>query len=261
MGRLRSIRGRTAVYTAPKASAELETELLYGQFFCPLRSVDGFIEGQVVPLIKADHMPVSTGFVREKDLLATRQDASHKVNVLQASIFSTDHIKSRIKGRLPFGARLTVLSQKGSFYKIGRGQYVHSRHVTAVDEYVDDYVAAAEQHLGLPYIWGGVSSDGLDCSGLVQSALWAAGQACPRNSGDQKDGLGQSLDLYAPLQRGDLIFWPGHVGIMQDADRLLHANGFHMSTYSEPLKTAAQRIEKSTGPITAIKRLSDEVSG
>lgn len=255
MGRLRSIRGRTPVYTAPKTSAELETELLYGQFFCPVRSINGFVEGQLVPLIDADHMPLSMGFVREKDLVSSSQTASHKVSALQASIFSKDHIKSQIKGRLPFGARLTILSQKSEFYKIGRGQYVHSRHVAEIDDYVDDFVAAAEQHLGLPYIWGGVSSDGLDCSGLVQSALWAAGQACPRNSGDQKDHLGQALDLDAPLQRGDLVFWPGHVGIMQDADRLLHANGFHMSTYSEPLNAAAQRIEKSTGPIIAVKRL------
>ena len=109
--------------------------------------------------------------------------------------------------------------------------------------------------MGLPYIWGGISSDGLDCSGLVQSALWATGQGCPRNSGEQKSLLGASLNLESSLQRGDLIFWPGHVGIMQDGEHMIHANGYHMRVEAEPLKVAAQRIEKSDGPITAIKRL------
>lgn len=256
MGRLRCIRGRTPVYTAPKRSAELETELLYGQYFCPKRSINGFIEGEVVSFIEAENsLPSSQGFVREKDLASSVRAASHKVTALQASIFSQHNIKSQIKGRLPLGARLMVVSQKGDFYKIGHGQYVHSRHIAPVSDYADDFVAIAERHLGLPYIWGGVSSDGLDCSGLVQSALWAVGQACPRNSGEQKDYLGAALDMDAPLKRGDLIFWPGHVGIMQDAERLLHANAFHMCTSSEPLKKAAQRIHKSAGPIMAIRRL------
>ncbi len=263
---LRCTKGRTPVYIAPKRSAELETELIFGQCFRPLRILRGYVEGEVVPLLPQDGYPndsftqgegepMSRGFVREKDIAVNLQPASHKITALQASVFTKANIKSQIKMRLPFGARLSVLTNKDSFVKIARGQYIHSRHIAPINDYVDDFTAAAERHMGLPYIWGGVSSDGLDCSGLVQSALWAAGRACPRNSGDQEKYLGRALDRHAPLQRGDLIFWPGHVGIMQDAARLLHANAFHMCTASEPLSQAAARIKKSDGPIRSIKRL------
>ena len=156
---------------------------------------------------------------------------------------------------LPLGARLREFSTHREFIRIGRGHYIHRSHIGPIDTYETDFTAIAERHLGLPYIWGGVSSDGLDCSGLVQSALWSIGQACPRNSGEQQAALGKPIDIAAPLQRGDLIFWKGHVGIMQDSDMMVHANGYHMKTHSEPLKTAAARIKKSAGPITAIKRL------
>lgn len=255
MGLLRCTAGRAPVYIAPQDTAELETELLFGQFFCPLRILSGFVEGEVVALTGEDDDLKSKGFVREKDLAAIVQPATHKITSLQAPIFSKEDIKSQIKGRLPFGARISVIEQAKNFVKIGRLQYIHARHVAPMDDYAEDFVAIAERHIGLPYIWGGMSSDGLDCSGLVQSALWAVGQSCPRNSAAQEDHLGGVIDKHAPLQRGDLVFWPGHVGIMQDAERLIHANAYHMRTESELLTTAAQRIEKSAGPIRSIKRL------
>ena len=246
---------RTPVLISPQSSSSLETELLYGQAFLCERHEGRFIKGTVVPLCPLANGPVSKGYVRAKDLTAQEDEAAYKITALKAPVFTKKDIKSPIKMLLPFGARIVQKSSHRNFIRIGRGQYVHRNHIAPVFEYETDFVTIAERHMGLPYIWGGISSDGLDCSGLVQSALWATGRGCPRNSGEQRDGLGRVVDLDAPLQRGDLIFWPGHVGIMLDADMMIHANGFHMATTSEPLKEAAQRIEKSDGPITAIKRL------
>ena len=246
---------RTPVLLSPRASSSLETELIYGQAFLTQTQEGRFIKGTVVPLSPLVDGPVSQGYVRAKDLKVSGSEAAYKITSLKAPVFSQKNIKSPIKFLLPFGARLVVESSHRHFIRIGRGQYIHRKHIAPVEEYETDFVSVAERHIGLPYIWGGISSDGLDCSGLVQTSLWATGQGCPRNSGEQKDGLGTPIDLEAPLQRGDLVFWPGHVGIMQDAERMIHANGFHMRTQSEPLKAAAQRIEKSDGPIIAIKRL------
>lgn len=243
------------VYLAPTSNSQLESQLLYGQGFIIRKITDRFAEGDVVPFIANPSGPVSRGFVRVKDLSANEVDAADKVTSLKAPIFSRKDIKSPIKMILPFGARVQQLSSHREFIRIGRGQYIHRGHIGPIDTYVPDFVATAEHHLGLPYIWGGVSTDGLDCSGLVQSALWSAGRACPRNSGEQQVGLGAAIDIDAPKQRGDLIFWKGHVGIMQDSENMIHANGYHMKVQSEPLTKAAARIKKSAGPIIAIKRL------
>ena len=111
--------------------------------------------------------------------------------------------------------------------------------------------------MGLPYVWGGISSDGLDCSGLVLSSLRAIGQDAPRDADMMEAGLGYDMPVrQRGLKRGDLIFWKGHVGIMQSATQIIHANAFHMSVESEPLREAVQRIAASGGgPMTAIKRL------
>ncbi|MEP6343884.1 MAG: C40 family peptidase [Maricaulaceae bacterium] len=246
---------RTPVLLSPQTSSSLETELIYGQAFLTQRQEGRFIKGTVVPLCPLVGGPVSQGYVRAKDLKMSGPEALYKITSLKAPVFSKKNIKSPIKFLLPFGARLVVESSHRDFIRIGRAQYVHQKHIAPAAEHETDFVSVAERHIGLPYIWGGISSDGLDCSGLVQTSLWAIGQGCPRNSGEQKDGLGTPIDLQAPLQRGDLVFWPGHVGIMQDEKQMVHANGFHMRTQSEPLKAAAQRIEKSEGPIIAIKRL------
>ena len=117
----------------------------------------------------------------------------------------------------------------------------------------DDWVAVAESLIGSPYRWGGRASTGLDCSALVQLALAVAGKPVPRDSGPQHD-IGTALQRIDDLQRGDLVFWAGHVGIMQDGDRLLHANAHHMAVASEPLGVASRRIAAIAGPITALRR-------
>ena len=147
----------------------------------------------------------------------------------------------------------------GDFAVTADGLFLYARHLAPIDAREPDFVAVAERFLETPYLWGGRTSEGIDCSGLAQTALMAAGIPAPRDSDMQEAALGQPLpldDALAHLRRGDLVFWKGHVGIMRDAATLLHANGWAMKVASEPLAEARARIEKSGGgAITSIRRL------
>ena len=155
---------------------------------------------------------------------------------------------------------LRVVGREGDFAVSDDGLYLWSRSLTEVSAHEPDWVAVAERFIETPYLWGGRTSEGIDCSGLVQTALMAGGLASPRDSDMQEAGLGESIaidDPAAPLARGDLIFWKGHVGIMRDSLTLLHANGWHMKTVSEPLAQARERIAANGGgEVTKVRRLS-----
>ncbi len=153
---------------------------------------------------------------------------------------------------------ITVMREEGSFAVTREGWYLPRQHVGLVDSRAPDFVAVAEQFLGTPYLWGGKSSFGIDCSGLVQVSLNAAGTGCPRDSDKQQDGLGRAPDRNEAkkLKRGDLIFWKGHVAIARDADTIVHANAHHMAVVIENTREAIARIKAAGSEITAIKRLS-----
>ena len=131
-------------------------------------------------------------------------------------------------------------------------------HIAERDRFAPDFVAVAEAFLGVPYVWGGKTRLGVDCSGLLQVAMHAAGLPCPRDSDMQQAEVGNAVPVGADLDdlaRGDLVFWAGHVGIMLDAVRLLHANAHHMAVAVEPLRAAVDRIARDGSAITAVKRL------
>ncbi len=185
--------------------------------------------------------------------LAAPRVPSHHVAAMGTFVYASPDMKSEVRQRLPFMARVTVLGQEGLFSQLPEG-YVFSTHLCATP--AADFVAVAERFLGVPYLWGGRSSLGIDCSGLVQMALLAAGRKAPRDSGPQARSLGSAVPEGAPLKRGDFVFWRGHVGIMQTVDRLLHATAFSMSVMTEPLATTVARVEaQGYGGITAIRRL------
>ncbi len=188
------------------------------------------------------------------DVLGVTCAATHIVSAAAALSFAGPDIKAPVRERLPMGARLAVVDDDGSFLTLEDGGFVHRRHLEPLDARAPDFVAVAERLTGVPYRWGGRSGDGIDCSGLVQLALAFAGIAAPRDS-DQQAALGEPVADAAPLARGDLVFLPGHVGIMTSATELLHANAHWMAVVAEPLADMLAR-QPEGGGITAIRRVT-----
>lgn len=193
------------------------------------------------------------GYLPETAL--TDGTVTHRVSARATHVYPAPDFKSRERFSLSHGARLHVLSEQGRFAETPQG-YVPRAHLTPLDVRATDPVTVAESLLGTPYLWGGNSSFGIDCSGLVQAGCLACGIACPGDSGPQEQGLGETLLDSAPLQRGDLLFWHGHVAWVSDPDTLLHANAHHMAVDYEPIAEAIARIAaQGDGPVTSRKRL------
>jgi cell wall-associated NlpC family hydrolase len=178
---------------------------------------------------------------------------THWVAVLGSHLYPEARVQAEALASLTLGARLRVTGQSSTFAETPAG-YVPAAHLRRLGDWHDDPAGVAGLFLGVPYLWGGNSRDGLDCSGLVQAAMLACGRACPGDS-DLQQGVGEVLDGSQPLQRGDRVFWRGHVGLMLDAATLIHANGHHMAVVAEPLREVAARIEGAGGgPVTALCR-------
>jgi cell wall-associated NlpC family hydrolase len=183
---------------------------------------------------------------------------THKVTAIRTFAFPGPSIKLPPVDTLMLGTTLTVIRENGAFATTHEGWYLPLPHIDRIDRNEDDFVAVAERFAGTPYLWGGKSSLGIDCSGLVQVSLNAAGTGCPRDSDMQRDSLGRALDVAESkkLRRGDLIFWKGHVAIARDADSIVHANAHHMATVIENTRGAIARIKAAGNEVVAIKRLT-----
>jgi len=153
--------------------------------------------------------------------------------------------------------KIAVAREDGAFAVTRHGQYLPKVHLVSLGHREPDFVSVAERFVGTPYLWGGKSSLGIDCSGLVQVSLTSSGTGCPRDSDMQQEGLGRALEPHerGSLLRGDLIFWKGHVAIVRDASTMVHANAHHMATVIEPIGPAIARIKAAGSEVVAIKRL------
>ena len=240
---------QTPVYGAPDSAAQMTTELLMGERFTVYDSANGWAWGQAE---KDDYV----GYMPANALGEATTAPTHKVSVLRTFLYAEADLKSPVRGAISMGAQLTALDADGDFTETDGG-FVFTQHLVPVDQTEPDYLTTAVRFIGVPYLWGGRTSLGLDCSGLVQIALQMAGIACPRDSDMQAKGLGEALDPHVPrLERGDLIFFPGHVGMMLDEGTLLHANAWDMMVSPHPLRyVIAEVSKKHEQPITAIRRL------
>jgi cell wall-associated NlpC family hydrolase len=199
------------------------------------------------------------GFMPANGLAAPGPAPTHRVSALRTLVFPAPSFKLPPIGALPLGARLAVVRSEGRFALTASGGYVPAQHLAPVASREPDFVAVAERFLGTPYLWGGKTSLGLDCSGLVQVALTACGFACPRDTDMQQAALGE-LAADGPRRRGDLIFWKGHVAIARDASTMIHANAFHMAVAIEPIDQAVARIRASDGEVTTVRRIAGSVT-
>jgi len=241
------------VRTGPSAQAEQVDQLLFGETFRVLKDADGWGWGQ------ADRDGY-VGYVELDRLTPEVIRPTHWVGAIRTYGFAEPSIRAPVAGLYSLNALVTVEAEADErFVKVARLGYVALHHLSPIgDHLAGDPAGVAERYLGAPYLWGGRDSLGLDCSGLIQQALYACGRACPRDS-DLQQGLGSPLEIGADLkglQRNDLVFWKGHVGVMLDSARLLHANAHHMATAIEPLAGAVARIEAAgSGRPTAFRRL------
>lgn len=238
--------GTTVLRTA-SANAECISQLLRGETFHALDVTTDWAWGF------CGHDGY-VGYVR-RDSLDTAETATHRVCVRSAVLFSAPDIKSPVIDFWPGGATFAGEAQDG-FIACSDG-FVHERHAEPIDTVPADWVAVAERYIGKPYVWGGRGYRGIDCSGLVQVALGQAGIAAPRDTDLQCEGIGAPIDSDAALKRGDLIFFPGHVGIMTDATTLLHANAHWMTVVCEPLADVVARLAPDHDqPIIARRRIA-----
>lgn len=187
------------------------------------------------------------------DRLGAVQAATHMVGTMATHAYLAEDMKSPDVMALPFGARVTVLDERAKFFETTIG-YIPKKHLRPLDRPFTDPATVAQLHFGVPYLWGGNSTRGIDCSGLVAAALGACAIPCPADSDLQSAGLG--ADFTGTARRGDLIFWRGHVAMMVDEATLIHANAHHMATAYEPLEAATLRIAaQDGGPVTARRRV------
>lgn len=223
----------------PDSGAALDSQLLLGEAFDVYDSADGWSWGQA----RGDGY---VGYVPTACLGAGEAPPTHRVTIGQALIYPSATVKSHPVGGAPFGARLRVTEPGAAFCALEDGGYIPTPHLCPVEVAAKDWVAVATLFLGAPYLWGGRSVAGVDCSGLVQVARQAAGFPCPRDSDMQRAVPAEDVPEGA-LHRGDLVFWKGHVGIMLTGGQLLHANAHHMAVAIEPLTRAATRIDRAGG--------------
>lgn len=229
----------------PDPAASRDTQLLHGESFVVYETrPDGLAWGQA-------ELDGYVGYVRAEGLAPPRS-RGRPITALWSHVYPEANVRARPSAELPFLAEVPVAGTTADFARLRGGGHVPRTHIEPV---AGDFVAQALRFTGVPYLWGGRSAHGIDCSALVQLALLAVGARAPRDSDMQAALLGQPLDGTEPARRGDLIFWKGHVGILEDPETLIHANGFHMAVAREPLAGAIKRIAASGGgPVTLRRR-------
>ncbi len=248
--RLRIVAESTALRGEPSPESGVDTQALHGEWVDVYEFDDeGWAWGQ---LLRDGYV----GFFAANDVMAAAFEATHQVIAPRTLVYPARSMKTPAMHGLPLNARVAVVERDGPFVRIEPAGWVWANHLAPLDARAPDFVAVAEQFLNAPYMWGGKTWLGVDCSGLVQIALQAAGVEAPRDTDMQARDLGSPVNVDAGLRRGDLVFWKGHVGIMRDADMLLHANGHFMQVTSEPMAQARARIiAAGSGDVTMVKRL------
>jgi len=239
-------RGRASLRNSPAHDAVQDNELLFGEAITVFESRFGWVWCQ----------SAFDNYVGYLHSIAVCDPVKpdHRVVALSTPLLTGPDLKLPARDMLPFNAKVRVQRRANGFALIEQGGYIFEGHLAPLEFKAPDWVATAERFVGTPYVWGGNTHAGLDCSGLLQVALAGSGIAVPRDADMQEAALVRDC-TGSPRQRGDIVFWNGHVGIMLDAERMIHANAFHMQVEIEPLLQAVERITPVAGAVTSIKRL------
>lgn len=237
------------VHAEPHAEAKCTSQALYGERVAIFEDREGWAWGQL------EHDGY-VGYLSGGALSADLTEPTHAVAVLSTYLYAAPGIKTQPAVAVYLNSKLSVSDTDGDFARLADGRFVWARHLRLLGDETGDPASVAEQFQHVPYLWGGKSQAGVDCSGLVQLSYHATGRDCPRDSDMIEAAIGEPLLINDPagLERGDLVFWKGHIGMMLDAEHLVHANGHHMSTVIEPLRDAVSRIGKLFGPVTGFRR-------
>lgn len=234
--KVQAARAVIGLFKQPDEPSGQQTQILFGEPFSVYEEKDGWVWGQAL-------LDAYVGYARG-EAFASPESLTHRVQALATPLFVAPDVKHGARQILPMNAKLTVADATGRFAQLTNGMFVFARHLAPLNAMISDWVSVAERFIGVPYVWGGKTWLGIDCSGLVQTALEAGGITSPRDTDMMESALGAELPREAPLKRGDMIFWKGHVGIMLDSTRLIHANGFDMQVSIEPLTLVDERTQK-----------------
>ena len=239
-----------ALRREPDFSTSIDTEAVFGEVFTVYDEMEGWAWGQ----LDCD------GYVGwlSANALGAPQTPTHRVIALRTFIYPVPSIKAPAMMALTFGSAVAAAGSQGQFLALQDWGFVFADHAGSIDKPEKDPVTVAERFVGVPYLWGGKTSLGLDCSGLVQTALRACGIDAPRDSDMQEQALGQALDpatSLTELKRGDLLFWPGHVAMVRDTATMIHATGHTMTVIVEGLWAGIDRIAAAGSPLRTIRRI------
>jgi cell wall-associated NlpC family hydrolase len=237
---------------SPAADARQESQLLFGEGFAVYEEKDGWAWGQA-------ELDGYVGYVPAAALDAPLAP-THLVVAARSHLYPGPDLKLRAGAALGMGARVRVAESAKGFSRLATGGWLYGRHLAPLDRREPDYVKTGLALLGVPYLWGGRSAEGLDCSGFVQLVLARAGIAAPRDSDQQRDALGEPIeprDDWSRVRHGDLVFFPGHVGVAVEGWRFLHANAFHMAVTLEDFSDVLERAHAFAQiGVTCIRRLT-----
>ncbi len=250
-GELRQVAAPAApIRVAPRFDAPLATEALSGE----LVTAYEFREGWAWVQLRNDGY---VGYTPLDCLSGMIEENTHRVSARLTYLYPAPDIKEPPITKLSFSCTVAPIGKpEGRFTELSRGGFIFADHLVGIRERARDFVRVAERFVGVPYLWGGKTTLGIDCSGLVQISLQAAGSACLRDTDMQMASAGEPMDPknLDAIQRGDLLFWNGHVAIAQSTDWMIHASGLHMEVVVEPIRRAVERIGESHGALLAILR-------
>jgi len=250
-GEVRQVAATAApIRVAPRFDAPLVTEALSGELLTAYEFREGWAWVQL-------HEDRYVGYTPADCLSSMIEENTHRVSARLTYLYPAPDIKRPPVTKLSFSSTVAPIGRpEGRFVELSRGGFIFADHLVGIRERAKDFVRVAERFVGVPYLWGGKTSLGVDCSGLVQIARQAAGVPCRRDTDMQMASAGEKIDPanLEAIQRGDLLFWKGHVAIAQSPDWMIHASGHHMEVVVEPIRRALERTAESHGPLLAILR-------